>query len=158
MVYGMRGDDDRRAAWVRMTIDIGIDPERLAGCGLGWAPVFDGLLALHRGDAAGAVRRLAVDLDDPELRRPWSIGPWLPWYAALWAEAAVLAHHPDAAVRVTRSRRRTRDNPIAAAIVERAHAVATGDRPALARLAVTFARLGCPYQQARTGEIHSALR
>jgi hypothetical protein len=43
-----------------------------------------------------------------------------------------------------------RDNRIAAAIVERARAVAAGDRPTLARLATTFARLGCPYQQART--------
>jgi predicted ATPase/DNA-binding CsgD family transcriptional regulator len=151
MVYGMRGDDERRAAWVRMTIDLGIDPERLAGCGLGWAPVFDGMLALHRDDPAGAVRRLAADLDDLELRRRWSIGPWRPWYAALWAEAAVLDRHPDAAARIARSRHAVRDNPIAAAIVERTSALAAGDRAALARLAVTFAQLGCPYQQARTG-------
>jgi predicted ATPase/DNA-binding CsgD family transcriptional regulator len=153
MVYGMRGDDERRAAWVRMTLDLGIDPDRLAGCGLGWAPVFDGLLALHRDDPAAAARRLAVDLDDPELSRPWSIGPWRPWYAALWAEAAVLSHHPDAATRLARSRHVVRDNPIAVAIVERARAIATGDRAALARLAITFAQLGCPYQQARTGRL-----
>ncbi len=65
MVHGMRGDDERRAAWVRLTIDLGIDPELLAGCRLGWPAVFDGLLALHRGDAGAAVRRLAADIDDP---------------------------------------------------------------------------------------------
>jgi hypothetical protein len=46
-----------------------------------------------------------------------------------------------------------RDNPIATGIVERAAAIAAGDRDALARLAVTFARLGCPYQQARTDRL-----
>jgi predicted ATPase/DNA-binding CsgD family transcriptional regulator len=153
MVYGMRGDDERRAAWVRMTIDLGIDPERLAGCGLGWAPVFDGMLALHHDDPATAVRRLAADLDDLELRRRWSIGPWRPWYAALWAEAAVLSGHPDAPARTARSRHAVRHNPIALAIVERAEAIASGDRAALARFAITFAQLGCPYQQARTGRL-----
>ena len=46
-----------------------------------------------------------------------------------------------------------RDNPIAAAMVERADAIAAGDRDRLTRLAITFAQLGCPYQQARTGRI-----
>jgi hypothetical protein len=66
MVYGMRGDDGRRAAWIRLTIDLGADADDLAGCILGWPPVFDGLLALHRDDPAAAVRRLAADIDDPE--------------------------------------------------------------------------------------------
>jgi predicted ATPase/DNA-binding CsgD family transcriptional regulator len=153
MVHGMRGDDGRRAAWVRLTIDLGANPEQLAGCLLGWPPVFDGLLALHRDDPAGAMRRLAVDIDDPELFR--SMGSWeyRPWYAALRAEAAVLGHYPDAGARVERSRHAARDNPIATAIVERAAAIAIGDREKLVRLAVTFAQLGCPYQQARTGRI-----
>jgi hypothetical protein len=150
MVHGMRGDDQRRAAWVRLTIDLGADQERLAGCDRGWPPVFDGLLALHRRDAAAAVRRLAADIDDPQLSQSWDFPMWRPWYAALWAEAAVLDHHRDAAARVERSRSAARDNPIAAAMVERAAAVAAGDRDALVRLAVTFAQLGCPYQQSRT--------
>jgi predicted ATPase/DNA-binding CsgD family transcriptional regulator len=153
MVHGMRGDDERQAAWVRLTIDIGADPERLAGCQRGWPAVFDGMLALHRNDPVAAVRRLAADIDDPELSQSWDFATWRPWYAALWAEAAVLGHHPDAAVRVERSRHAARDNPIATAIVERAAAIATGDREKLVRLAITFARLGCPYQQARTGRI-----
>ena len=153
MVHGMRGDDDRRAAWVRLTIDLGVDPEGLAGHQRAWAAVFDGLLALHRNDPAAAVRRLATDIDDPELFRSLGSGPWRPWYAALWAEAAVLDHHPDAAARIDRSRHAARDNPIATAIVERAAAIATDDRDTLVRLAITFAQLGCPYQQARTGRI-----
>jgi hypothetical protein len=31
-VHGMRGDDEQRAAWVRLTIDAGTSPEQLAGC------------------------------------------------------------------------------------------------------------------------------
>jgi len=153
MVHGMRGDDARRAAWVRLTIDLGVDPEQLAGCLLGWPPVFDGLLALHRDDPAGAMRRLAVDIGDTRPFRPMGSHEYRPWYAALWAEAAVLGHHPDAVARVERSRHAARDNPIAAAIVERSAAIATGDRDKLVRLAITFAQLGCPYQQARTGRI-----
>jgi predicted ATPase/DNA-binding CsgD family transcriptional regulator len=153
MVHGMRGDDERRAAWVRLTIDLSADPERLAGCQRGWPAVFDGMLALHRNDPVAAVRRLAADIDDPELSHSWDFATWRPWYAALWAEAAVLGHDPDAGVRVERSRHAARDNPIAAAIVERAAAITTGDREKLVRLAVTFAQLGCPYQQARTGRI-----
>jgi hypothetical protein len=79
-----------------------------------------------------------------------------PWYPALWAEAAVLDHHPDAAARVERARHAARDNPIATAILGRAAAIATGDRDALVRLAVSFAHLGCRYQQARTGRIAAA--
>ena len=153
MVHGIRGDDDRRAAWVRLTIDLGADAEGLAGHQRGWAAVFDGLLALHRNDPAGAVRRLATAIDDSELFRSIGSRQWMPWYAALWAEAAVLDHHPDAAARIERSRHAARDNPIATAIIERAAAINAGDRDALVRLAITFAQLGCPYQQARTGQI-----
>jgi hypothetical protein len=153
MVHGLRGDDERRAAWVRLTTALGVDVEGLAGPQQAWPSVFDGLLALHRDDAAAAVRRLSGDIDDPELFRALATMQWRPWYAALWAEAAVLDHHPDAAARIVRSRRVARDNPIATAMVERADAIARGDRDTLVRLAVTFAQLGCPYQEARTGRI-----
>ena len=153
MVHGMRGDDDRRAAWVRLTIDIGIDAEQLGRIRAGLAPVFDGLLALHRDDPAAAVRRLAADIDDPE---PFRIRGQRA-VAALVRRAVGggrrARHHPDAAARIERSRHATRDNPIATAIVERAAAIATGDRDTLVRLAITFAQLGCPYQQARTGRL-----
>jgi predicted ATPase/DNA-binding CsgD family transcriptional regulator len=158
MVHGMRGDDERRAAWVRLTIDAGADPEELAGCGMGWPPTFDAILALHRDEPAAAVRRLAADIDDPVLFGSWNSGLWRPWYAALWAEAAVLDQHPDAAARIDRSRDAARDNPIATAIVERAAAIAAGDHDTLVRFAITFAQLGCPYQQARTGRMAAGLR
>ena len=153
MVHGMLGDDERRAAWVRLTIDLGVDAEGLAGSERGWPAVFDGLLALHRDDPAAAAALLAGDIDDPELFRFLASRPWRPWYAALWVEAGVLDGRPDAAGRIARGRRATRDNPIAAAIVDRAEAIAAGDRDTLVRLAITFAQLGCPYQQARTGQI-----
>jgi hypothetical protein len=35
--------------------------------------------------------------------------------------------------------------------VERAAAIASGDRTALEKLAETFEALGCPYQHCRTG-------
>ncbi len=153
MVHGMRGDDDRRATWVRLTIDLGVDAEELAGYQRGWPVVFDGLLALHRNDPAEAARRLATDIDDSELFRYIGSRQWMPWYAALWVEAAVLDQHPDASARIERSRHAVRDNPIATAIVERAAAINTGDRERIVGLAITFAQLDCPYQQARTGEI-----
>ena len=98
------GDDDRRAAWVQLTIDLGIDAEQLAGHERGWPPVLDSLVALDRDDPATAVRRLAADIDDPDVCRSAGSGLWRPWYAALWAEAAVLDHHPEAADRIDRSR------------------------------------------------------
>jgi hypothetical protein len=158
MVHGMRGDDERRAAWVRVTIDAGTDPRDLAGWGNGWAPTFDALLALHRGDLAEAKRRLAADIDDPAVFGHWDRELWRPWYAALWAEAAVLGDHPDVAERIRRSRHAARDNPIATAIIERAAAIAARDYDTLAGFAATFAQLGCPYQQARTGRLAADLR
>lgn len=124
----------------------------------GWSPTFDALLALHRNDHAGALRRLAADIDDPVDFGTWNSGLWRPWYAALWAEAAVLDQHPDAAARIDRSRHAARDNPIAAVIVERAAAIDASDHGRVARFATTFAHLGCPYQQARTGRIAADLR
>ena len=158
MVHGMLGDDEQRAAWIRLTIDLGVGAEALAGSERGWPAVFDGLLMLHRADHAAAVRRLAGDIDDPALFRAFASMQWRPWYAALWAEAAVLGHHPDAPDRIVRSRHAARDNPIAAAMVERAEAIAAGDRDRSGRLAVRFAQLGCPYQQARTVRIATGPR
>jgi hypothetical protein len=158
MVYGMRGDEERREAWVRVTIDTGTASLDVGGWGYGWAATFDALLALHRGDLLEAERRLAADIDDPAVFGDWNSGHWRPWYAALWAEAAVLAGRPDAAERIRRSRHAARDNPIATAIVERAAAIAAGDYDMLARFAITFGQLGCPYQQTRTRRLAADLR
>ncbi|MGW5237658.1 ATP-binding protein [Monashia sp. NPDC004114] len=148
MVHGILGDDARRADWVRVTDDlIGGQPaiDRFA-----WETTFDAMVDLHRGDEASALRRLAVDIDDGVTW--WHGGQTLfrPWYAAVWAEAAVLARWDDAADRVGRARRATQGNPITAAMVDRAAAIAAGDRAGVLELTETFAALGCPYQAERT--------
>jgi hypothetical protein len=153
MAHGMRGDDHRRAAWVRLTIDLGADREQLTGLVLGWPPVFDGLLALHRNDAAAAMRRPAADIDTPELfhycgaggcgRGTPRCGPRPPCSPTTRTRqsASSEAVTPPATTRLQRP------------MVERAAAIATGDRDTLVRLAITFAQLGCRYQQTRTGQM-----
>jgi hypothetical protein len=143
-VYGLRGDDEARAAWLGI-VDALATP--------GWPPssmhfdkFFDAMLLLHRGEAAAAMRRLHTPL---EQFRDWASGMWRPWYAALWAEAAVLTGHPDAATRIDRARLATTDNPVAAAIVDRAGALADG-RGGLHPAAVALEAAGCRYQWART--------
>jgi predicted ATPase/DNA-binding CsgD family transcriptional regulator len=148
-VYGMLGNDEQRAMWRQLTLDLGVAVEHLDGVATGWAPAFDALLALHRGDPDGALERLSADIDDAQMSTCPAVD-WRPWYAAVWAEAAVLAHHDDAPARIHRARRAARDNPIASTVIERASAIAAGDRSAVENLAATFARLGCPYQEART--------
>jgi hypothetical protein len=148
MVYGILGDDAGRAEWLRLTKDLLGTGEGLAS--RAWAPTFDAAVALHRGDIRAALDCLAADLDDAATW--WHAGQILyrPWYAAVWAEAAVLGRRDDALSRIDRARHAARDNPIASAMVERAGAIAAGDRSAVENLAATFARLGCPYQEART--------
>jgi hypothetical protein len=107
---------------------------------------FDALLLLHRGRGEAAMALLGTP---PEHFRTWISGMWRPWYAALWAEAAVVTEHPDAAARIRRARLATLDNPVAAAIVDRAAALA-GDRAGLAPAAEALSAAGCRYQWART--------
>jgi hypothetical protein len=85
----------------------------------------------------------------PEQFRDWHNGMWRPWYAALWAEAAVLTGNEAAADRIRRARIATKDNPIAAAIVNRAAALA-GNRDGLVPAAAALRAAGCHYQWART--------
>ena len=47
--------------------------------------------------AACPSRRAQLLDTPPEQFRDWYNGMWRPWYAALWAEAAVLSGHEDAA-------------------------------------------------------------
>ena len=107
---------------------------------------FDALLLLHRGEAAAAMQRLRTP---PEEFRDWVSGMWRPWYAALWAEAAVLTGHPGTTARIHRAHLATMDNPVAAAIVDRAAGWA-GDRAGLAPAAAALDAAGCRYQWART--------
>ena len=143
-VHGLRGDDDARAAWLEIVDALatpGLPPGRFH-----FDEFFDALLLLHRGKGEAAMRLL---LAPPEEFRTWASGMWRPWYAALWAEAAVVTGHPDAAARIRRARLATWDNPVAAAIVARAGAL-IGERDGLAPAAAVLAAAGCRYQWART--------
>jgi predicted ATPase/DNA-binding CsgD family transcriptional regulator len=147
MVHGLRGDEEQRAEWRDLTIAIGMTAERLESPLSGYGPTFDAIVELHVGDIDAAVARLAVD---PDRLRTWFSGEWRPWYAALWAEAAVLAGRPDAAERIERARVSVAANPVATAMVERAAAFADGDADRLAAAAAALEPTGCRYQWART--------
>jgi predicted ATPase/DNA-binding CsgD family transcriptional regulator len=150
MVHGLLGDESGRREWSDITNTLLGDPRFLQGCFTGWVPTLDALVALDRDQPDLAVELLSADIDGPD---PWAgfvSMLWRPWYAALWAEAAVLTDHPDAATRLQRSVAATSENPIASTIVDRARDLAHGvydNFPAHAR---TFGGLGCVYQQRRT--------
>jgi len=152
-VHGLRGDDDARAAWLEI-VDALATPGRPLST-MHFNEFFDALLLLHRGQGEAAMRLLAAP---PEDFRTWASGMWRPWYAALWAEAAVVTGQQDAAGRIRRAQLATWDNPVAAAIVERAAALAgvladgrAGQHPAaLAPAAAALSAAGCRYQWART--------
>jgi predicted ATPase/DNA-binding CsgD family transcriptional regulator len=143
-VHGLRGDDDARAEWLDI-VDALVTPGRSLS-EFHFGEFFDALLLLHRGLSRQAARLLATP---PKELRAWNSGMWRPWYAALWAEAAVLTEHEDADNRLHRARLMTVDNPIAAAIVHRAAALA-GDRDELISAAAALRAAGCRYQWART--------
>jgi predicted ATPase/DNA-binding CsgD family transcriptional regulator len=147
MVHGLRGDEEQRAEWRDRTIAIGMTAERLESPLSGYGPTFDAIVQLHVGDVDAAVDRLAVD---PDRLRDWFSGEWRPWYAALWAEAAVLAGRVDATERIERARLSVAANPVATAMVERAAAFADGDTDRLAAAAEALEPTGCRYQWART--------
>ena len=158
-VYGLQGDDPSRSSWLDIVHALATPGRSLSEVHFG--EFFDGLLLLHRGQAEEAIQLLGTP---PEEFRTWYAGMWRPWYAALWAEAAVIAGHPDAAARLRRARLATLDNPVAAAIVDRAGALAgpvladpvladpvLGSHPSgLAPAAGALRAAGCQYQWART--------
>jgi DNA-binding CsgD family transcriptional regulator len=102
----------------------------------------------RRALAAAAATLRPADPASPGAALP------LPWYAALWAEAAAVTGHQDAAARIRRAQLATWDNPVAAAIVARARALAgdrAGQHPAALHLAAAaLSAAGCRYQWART--------
>ena len=147
MVHGLRGDEEQSAEWRDRTIAIGVTPERLESPLSGYGPTFDAIVELHVGDIDAAVAWLAVD---PDRLRTWFSGEWRPWYAALWAEAAVLAGRPDAAERIERAWLSVAANPVALAMVERCRGFADGDTDRLVAAAAALEPTGCRYQWART--------
>jgi predicted ATPase/DNA-binding CsgD family transcriptional regulator len=144
-VHGLRGDDAARADWLSV-VDALRTPRRPLS-EIHFNEFFDGLLWLHRGQVDRALDVMAAA---PEDFRSWYNGMWRPWYAALWAEAAVLADRPDAAERIGRARPAVAENPIADAIVDRAEALASGDREGVLGAAAALEGSGCRYQWARS--------
>ncbi len=147
-VHGLRGDDDLRTQWLGIVDDLTTPGRPLSAIHVG--EFFDALLLLHRGQPERAMLQLDTP---PEHFREWHNGMWRPWYAALWAEAAVLTGRDDAPARIHRARWSTLDNPIAAAIVDRAAVLGrpgAPDRDALLATAAVFEAAGCHYQWART--------
>ncbi len=158
MVHGLLGDEAHRARWTDVTTALTFDPARLATCASGWAPTFDALLALDRDRPEAALARLSADIDDRTVWNRSVAGMWRPWYAALWAEAAVLCGQPDAPARLQRGAAAARENPIAAAVVARAADLLHGKRDALPAHARVFAGLGCDYQRRRTEALAGRLK
>jgi predicted ATPase len=145
MVHEMRGDEAARDAWLQVADEVRIGT--VPASTMHYGEFFDALVLLHRGHPREAVALLACP---PEEFRTSHNGKWRTWYAALWAEAAVLAGHPDAADRLARARRSTMDNPIALSIVERSAALAAGDRDRALASGERLQLAGCRYQWART--------
>jgi Predicted ATPase len=156
-VHGLRGDEAARGAWLDVAHALATPGRPLSAIHVD--EFFDALLLLHRGRAEAALDRVETP---PEQFRTWYSGMWRPWYAAVWAEAAALTGRPDTADRIRRARLATADNPVAAAIVQRAEALAgepgavapsAKSAPPIAALAPVAAALeaaGCRYQWART--------
>lgn len=144
-VHGLRGDDAARAAWLEVVGGL-----QTPGRGLGvfhFNEFFDSMLWLHRGQVDRAVDTMQAP---PEEFRAWHNGMWRPWYAALWAEAAVLAKHAEAEQRLARARPLVAENPVADAVVDRAAAQLSGDRDGVLAAAADLELAGCRYQWART--------
>ena len=149
MVYGIRGDDEAR----RECLAIHTEMRRAAVTAVSGTPAymqfFGGLVTLHRGELGDA---LAMLTGTPESFSHWQghDGAFRQWYAALWAEVAVLAERADRHERIERARFIVVHNPIASAIVDRAEAIDAHDRDGLLAAAAALDAAGCRYQRART--------
>jgi hypothetical protein len=147
-VHALRGNDAERERWMDVSATLST-PGRPRET-IHFGEFFDALVLLHRGEAQAAV--LLLDEDPEEFLNHYN-GMWRTWYAAAWAEAAVLARLPDARDRVARATDVTTDNPIARAVVRRAAGLAAdGDegRAELVSAATALRMLGARYQWART--------
>ena len=158
MVYGIRGDEGARLEWLEVGAEMRRVTEHVRGRQTIYSPAFDAMVALHRGEVEEALGHLA---GDPESFKPWHDCAWRPWYTAVWAEAGVLGALPDRRSRLDRARYLVRENPVAAAIVERAAALEAADPARIVTTAAALEAAGCRYQQARSlvlagGEARSA--
>jgi hypothetical protein len=160
-VHAIQGDNEAHRHWVGITEALLDAPVTGRGRDGGWPLVLDALVHLHADDPAAALARLDADLVGDYWANANSV-LWLTWYAALWAESAALAGHPDTVDRLVRARHAARANPVALAVIDRAEALAAGELDRLPELADRFAAADCPYQQARTlrlaSDLHRAQR
>ena len=147
MAYGIRGDDEARLEWLQITEEMQRARTLARRRHTIYEPAFEAMVALHRGEVEVALGHLA---DEPESFKQWHDSAWRPWYAAVWAEAGVLAALPDRRDRLDRARFVVQANPIAAAVVERAVALDAGDHEALLAAATDLDAAGCQFQRART--------
>jgi predicted ATPase len=150
MAHGLRGDELERIRWREISDTLNAGVARRLLLQQAWRPTFDGILALHRGDVRKALGVLAADGGDDDYWGVWHKALWRPWYVGAWVEAAVLARTDGARYRVDRGRHLVRDNPIAAAVVERAAAILDGRTAEVEASAHRFAALGCTYQRDRS--------
>jgi hypothetical protein len=156
VVHGILGNDSELERWRGVTEhlrDDSITPT--ASPGVGWAPTLDAWLSLHRDQAHRAFEVLAADLDDPQWRMSTTSLMWRPWYAAAQAEAAALSGMPNLDPLLTKTTAAAGANPVAAALVRRAAALARGNHDQVAALATTFDELGAHYQRDRSQELSS---
>ena len=153
MVWGMGGRPDERAEWVAITRTLLRDPEGLGDTLVVWPAMFDALLALHTGDADGALAVLAMDPDRMPGPYAWNQRLWLAWYAALWAEASGLLRLADVDDRLQRAASVARGNDVALAMIERTEALVHDEPDRLAGLAARMTAAGCSYQARRTAEL-----
>ncbi|MCH6166700.1 ATP-binding protein [Pseudonocardia alaniniphila] len=144
-VHGLRGEADDRAAW--MGIFSALEPRDRPEHDKNPRAFFDALLLLHLDQPDRALHVLTASPDEIQ---GWYQAIWRPWYVALWVEAAVLADMPDAAERMLRARPFIADNPVAAALVDRAAALGTGDRGGVLAAGRALDAAGCRYQWARS--------
>ncbi|WP_116949156.1 ATP-binding protein [Jiangella endophytica] len=145
-VHGARGDAAAQAVWRDVEAGVGA-AERRPHDQRSVESFFAALEALHLDRPADAV---AVLQRPPEEFRSWFELIWRPWYTAAWAEAGVLAGLPDAGERIGRARPFTTDNVVAAAVVDRAAALAADDRDGVLAAAETLDAAACRYQWARS--------
>src|SRR5262249_25846215 len=145
-------DESARAEWMQIVESL-VTPGRPLTT-LRQANFFEALVQLHRGRLGEALTTLS---DDPEELVTDYNSSWRPWYAALWAESAVLAGHPDAADRMRRAGVSAAETPVGTAAVRRAAglaAIESGDtargRDEIVAAASALHALSARYLWART--------
>lgn len=150
MVHAMRGADDERNAWVAIAREVSRAPDALEDTTLVWPAALDGLALLHLGRPEAALARVSLAPDGIPARSRWHQRLWLAWYAAVWAEAALLTGVDDVEQRCRVAARKSAGNEITDLILDRTLALHQGRRSELPRIADRLLLLGCPYQADRT--------